>query len=121
MRVRKLDSNGDITTNGIVWTYDKEAVAQTVATRLKLFLGEYFRDITEGLPWFEKEDGSEGILGKGFSLDQVESLIKRRIARTEGVVKLLSFNADFDQTNRRLSITVEVLTTYGTETIQWAS
>ena len=121
MKVRKLDESGEIVTNGVIWSYDKEAVAQAVRTRLKLFLGEYFRDITDGVPWFEKEDGTEGILGKGFSLNQVEALLRQRIARTEGVVKILSFALDFEQTSRRLTVTAEILTTYGAETIEWAS
>lgn len=37
MRVRKLDENGDIVTRGEQWKYDKEAIAQNVSTRLKLF------------------------------------------------------------------------------------
>ncbi len=121
MRVRKLDENGDITTRGETWAYDKEAVAQTVSTRLKLFLGEYFRDITDGVPWFEKEDGSEGILGKGYSLVQVEAILRNRITRTEGVLKLLRFSLDYDENTRKMSVGAAVLTTYGTEEITWES
>ena len=44
MRVRRL-IDGDIATSGVIWLYDRDAVAQTISTRLKLFLGEYFRDI----------------------------------------------------------------------------
>lgn len=117
MRVRKLDSSGDIVTNDVQWAYDAEAVAQTVKTRLRLFLGEYFRDITEGMPWFEKEDGTEGILGKGYSRAQVESLIRRRIVNTDGVVKLLSFSTDFDRSERRFRVEATILTDYGAEKI----
>lgn len=121
MRVRKLDENGDLVTRGVQWAYDKEAVAQTVSTRLKLFLGEYFRDITDGVPWFEKEDGSDGILGKGYSLSEVEAILRNRIARTNGVLKLLSFKIDYDESTRKISVNVFVLTTFGAEEIQWAS
>lgn len=121
MKVRKLDENGDIVTRGVIWAYDKEAVAQTVSTRLKLFLGEYFRDITDGVPWFEKEDGTEGILGRGYSLSQVEAILRNRIARTEGVLKLLSFQIDYDETLRKISVRAFVLTVYGSEEISWES
>lgn len=121
MRVRGLDENGDLITNGEIWKYDKEAISQTIATRLKLFLGEYFRDISDGVPWFEKENGTEGILGKGFSLAQVESILRNRIARTEGVVKLLSFNISYDETERKITISTMVLTEFGAEEITWES
>lgn len=121
MRVRKLDENGDIVTRGSQWKYDKEAIAQNISTRLKLFLGEYFRDNTDGVPWFTKEDGSEGILGKGYSLAQVEAILRNRIMRTDGVLKLLSFKIDFDETTRKISISSFVLTTYGTEELLWVS
>ena len=62
MTVRRLDDNGDIATSGIQFIGQAEEIAQTVKTRLKLFLGEYFRDINDGTPWFQQ------ILGKGSSL-----------------------------------------------------
>ena len=119
MKVRKLDENGDIVTNGVLWNYDSSAIAQNVSTRLKLFLGEYFRDITEGVPWLEKEDGGDGIFGKGYSLSQVESILRQRIVRTSGVVKLLKFTMDYTPTNRKISIYVMILTDYGVEEITW--
>ncbi len=119
MRVRKLDSNGDIVTHGDSWAYDTEAVAQTVKTRLNLFLGEYFRDKTEGMPWLEKEDGTQGILGKGYTVAQVESLIRKRILNTEGVLKMLSFSTSFGINERRLAIDCTILTTYGEATFDY--
>ena len=55
MTVRLLDSDsdGDITTSGQQFTTEVEEIAQTVKTRLRLFLGEYFRDVTDGTPWWE--------------------------------------------------------------------
>ena len=119
MRVRALDENGDIVTSGKSWAYDVEAIAQTVKTRLRLFLGEYFRDISDGMPWFEKMDGTEGILGKGYSLSQVESLIRMRIARTEGVIKLLKFGMDFRQNERYFTVDCTIMTKYGEAEIEF--
>ena len=121
MKVRKLDSNGDIVTHGETWATDAEAVAQTAKTRLNLFLGEYFRDITDGMPWFEKEDGSQGIFGKGYSLAQVESLIRRRILETPEVLKILRFTTDFDNNERRLNVECTILTTYGEATFNYGN
>ena len=113
MRVRKLDSNGDIVTSGVTWATEAEAVAQTVKTRLRLFLGEYFRDITVGVPWLSQANGEPGILAKGFSQDQVESLLRLTIAQTDEVLQLLEFESTYDINTRKISIKATILTKYG--------
>lgn len=107
MTVRKLDENGDIVTSGTIFTTGQDEVAQTLRTRLRLFLGEYFRDITDGTPWFEQ------ILGKGTSLDAKEAALRNRIVRTPGVIRLTSFTTDFDVNTRKYTVTAGVLTSYG--------
>lgn len=113
MRVRRLEESGDLATSGVIWKDDKECIAQCIQTRLRLFLGEYFRDVSEGMPWFDKLDGSPGILCKGYPMSQVESLIWMRIARTDGVLKILAFHADYDMAKRSLSVRATVFTRYG--------
>lgn len=107
MTVRRLDSNGDIVTSGVQFISASEEVAQTVKTRLKLFLGEYFRDISDGTPWFQQ------ILGKGSSLSIKEALIKRRISQTENVSAIYSFETDFDLATRRYSAEAGIVTPFG--------
>ncbi|WP_277593599.1 hypothetical protein [Pseudomonas chlororaphis] len=111
MTVRRLDENGDIVTRGQQFISGKEEIAQTVLTRLRLFLGEYFRDITDGTPWYEQ------ILGKFTSLSAAESALRARIANTPGVVRLTSFSADFDITTRRYSVTAGILTEFGLDEV----
>lgn len=112
MTVRQLDPiTGDITTSGQQFIDKTEEVAQTVKTRLQLFLGEYFRNILDGTPWFEQ------ILGKGSSLEGKEAAIKNRIIRTDNVVQLTSFNTDFDINTRKYVVTAGILTTFGETTI----
>ncbi len=111
MTVRLLDSNGDITTSGVQFTSEQKEIAQTVETRLRLYLGEYFRDINDGTPWLQQ------ILGKGSSLSVKESLIKRRILQTEGVNSIFKFDTDFDLNNRTYAIAAGVVTPFGQETI----
>lgn len=108
MTVRRLDSvTGDIVTSGQQFIIEKDEIAQTIRTRLTLYLGEYFRDITDGTPWYEQ------ILGKFKSLDTIEAVLRARIANTPGVVRLISFATDFDVNSRKYSVTAGVLTTYG--------
>ncbi len=108
MTVRQLDPvTGDIVTSGVQFISGAEEVAQTVRTRLNLFLGEYFRDITDGTPWFEQ------VLGKGSSLATKEAVIKNRIVRTENVTRLTSFDTDFDIATRVYIVTTGILTPFG--------
>lgn len=109
MTVRHIDPDtGDIVTSGeMQFIGGREEIAQTIKTRLALFLGEYFRNITDGTPWYEQ------ILGKFVSLDIVESVLRVRIAATPGVVRLTSFDTDFNIDSRKYSVTAGVLTIHG--------
>jgi len=115
MRVRRLDESGDLVTRGTMFLAGREAIAQTIVTRLKLFLGEYFRDVTDGTPWFQQ------ILGKPENLNAVEAILRNRIARTQGVVRLLSFAMQYDLDARALSVQSRVLTTYGEADVQFST
>lgn len=111
MTVRRLDENGDIVTRGSQFFGGREEIAQTVRTRLALYLGEYFRDITDGTPWYEQ------ILGKFASLDTVEAVLRARIANTPGVIRLTSFTTDFDINTRKYSVTAGILTQFGIDEV----
>lgn len=111
MTVRKLDENGDIVTQGGQFISGADEVEQTIRTRLRLFLGEYFRDISDGTPWFEQ------ILGKGTSMNVREAVLRNRIVNTPDVVRLTSFSTDFDVNTRTYTVTAGVLTTYGLLTV----
>lgn len=106
MTVRALDENGDIVTSGRHFLTEREEIAQTIKTRLRLYIGEYFRDITVGTPWFDK------ILDKS-TQSNAEAELRRRIVNTNGVIQLTSFSSDFDRTTRKFSISVSVLTEFG--------
>ena len=108
MTVRKLDPDtGDIVTSGVQFIAGQDEIAQTVETRLMLFLGEYFRDITDGTPWFQQ------ILGKGSSLSGKEAALKMRMVRTEGVVQLTRFSTDYNIDTRKYTVSAGILTTFG--------
>ncbi len=107
MTVRRIDNSGDISTSGQQFISNADEIAQTIETRLKLFLGEYFRDISDGTPWFQQ------ILGKGSSLEVKEAQIKRRIIQTNGVDSIFQFETDFDLESRRYSVKAGVVTPFG--------
>lgn len=108
MTVRRLDPvTGDIVTSGKQFITEREEIAQTIKTRLRLFYGEYFRDITDGTRWFEN------ILNKNTTLTGKDAELKRRILQTEGVVNLVSFESDYDINGRTFTVKASVLTTFG--------
>jgi len=111
MTVRKLTSTGDIVTSGKHFTTGTDEIAQTIVTRLKLFFGEYFRNINDGTRWFED------VLGKGNTLGVADAEIRRRISQTDGVSGILEYSSDFDLINRSFSIKCSVKTTLGNITI----
>lgn len=109
-RTRKLDENGDPVISGQVWIYDIEAIAQTINTRLNLFSGEFWRDVTEGTPWIGR------ILGKNNSTNTLQSkstILKNIIRNTQGVISILEWSSDFSYTDRKFSVNATVLTEYG--------
>lgn len=111
MSVRRLDENGDIITSGQIFIGGREGIAQTIQTRLRLFLGEYFRDVLDGTPWFQS------ILGKFENLNAVEVLLRNRIVQTSGVIRLLSFNLDYNLDLRTITVSSFVLTQFGEQEV----
>jgi hypothetical protein len=87
-----------------------DAVAQAVVTRLKLWLGEWFIDQSEGTPY------QQAVLGKG-TQQSAEPAIRSRILETQGVKSILSFAFAFDGENRIATINATIDTIYGQATV----
>ena len=108
MRVRATDpQTGGIVTSGQQFVFDEYAVAQTIKTRLRLFLGEYFRNIDIGTPW------AQTIQVKTATISTKNAIIREIIVQTDEVEQILTYNADFDIQTRSLTISADVLTTFG--------
>lgn len=116
MIYRGLDDNGDYTFGSGLSNYlhnSPEAVAQAVQTRLKLWEGEWFIDITEGTPYLS------GIMGK-YTFETIDQLIKMRILGTLGVISIDEYQGIYDGNNRSYTISATISTTYGTANIYGA-
>jgi hypothetical protein len=114
MRYRKLDENGDMTFGSQQVDFYRdtpEAPAQAVLTRLRLWLGEWFIDTSEGTPY------QQTVLGMHTS-QTVEPSIRRRILGTQGVTSIESFSMERDPESRKTTISVVVNTEYGATTVQ---
>jgi hypothetical protein len=113
MRYRKLDKDGDMSFgNGLADFYidSPEGVAQSILTRLRLWVGEWFLDEGEGTPY------SQAMLGVGKS-KTIEPAIRARISDTFGVVDILSLDVIVDENARTASILAEVNTIFGPSTL----
>jgi len=98
--------NGDIATSGLQFVEGKEFTAQSVSARLKLFLGEYFPDVTDGTPWFQS------ILGKT-PTDVAEINVKQRIVTSPGVAGIRAFSFELDTATRDVQISATVINESG--------
>lgn len=113
MRYRKLDDNGDMQFGNQQADFYRdvpEAVAQATITRLRLWLGEWYLDISEGTPY------QGGILGM-HTKESANPLIRDRILRTQGNDGILSYDFSFNPDERVYSVSAEINTIYGTTTV----
>lgn len=87
------------------------AFAQAVLTRLRLLTGEWFVDVTEGLP------ASTQILGVR-TQPTYDRAIRDRIAGTQGFKSIISYSSSLVGTTRRLSVNARLDSVFGVVTVQ---
>jgi hypothetical protein len=108
MRTRPLSVTGDFTIGQPWYVNNTQAVAQSISTRLKLWLGEWFLDQSDGTPYLTE------ILGERYNKTP-DAAIKRRILGTPGVTQLLSYSSSFSgSATRILTVNATVQTLYST-------
>jgi hypothetical protein len=120
MRYRKLSSDGDMQfghNSADIWKDVPDVVGQAIKTRLLLFRGEWFLDITEGMPWggFPINDDvvAQGqVLGRS-SAPARDTAIKIRILETSGVLGISDYSSTLDSSTRGFSVSMKVSTIYG--------
>lgn len=95
----------DIENGGFVWIEGSELVRQSILARFRFFLGEWFLDTREGVPYFRD------ILVKSPDRDIVRSVFRQVLADTPGVLDILKFDLDFDTKERTIRFTFEVQST----------
>lgn len=99
--IRNL-TGGDIVTHGDQFVTEKDETRQAILCRLRLFLGEYFLNVTEGTDWF----GS--VLGK--TTDDIAAIeVQRRILSTPGVVGITKFELVRDARERQITVYASVV------------
>ncbi len=113
MKYRKLDASGDYSlgSGADFLSNSPEAVAQAVLTRLRLWLGEWFVDTSDGTPYLTE------ILGKRKGGKNPDGAIRQRILGTTGVTEITDYSSSFDGSTRKFTVSATITTDYGTATI----
>ncbi len=114
MRVRKIDPAMGRAFGGgqsSFYVNQAEGVAQCVATRLKLWAGQWFLNLPDGMDW------KNSVLGK--YTDAARDLaIKARILGTPGVTEIVSYSMSLDRFSRKMTGSVTIKTVYGQTAVQ---
>lgn len=109
MRYRKLSSSGDRVfgqQQANFWVNQPEAVAQSVLTRLRLQLGDWFLDTTDGTDWRTR------VLGERTAQTR-DSLIRMRVLLTPGVLQIDNYSSGIDPNTRAFAAKFALDTIYG--------
>jgi hypothetical protein len=91
---------------------DLQAVTQIIATRLRLFKGEWFLNLDDGLPMF---NGILGSSGSQRNLAIITNLISARILGTPYVLSIAEIESSYF--NRNFTFKATVVTQFGTVTV----
>ena len=89
---------------------DVQAVGQAVLTRLNLFLAEWWSDLQDGTPYWQK------ILGPGANLRQQQAIsliLQQRILGTPYVLSVSNVQFAFNAATRVFAFYAEVKTQFG--------
>jgi hypothetical protein len=104
----KQDDDGDLFLNvdDLELTSGLDAKVQHLNQRLRTFLAEWFLDLRVGVAYFQQ------ILLKNPNPAVVDSVLKKEIVNTPGVLQLTFFDLDI-ASNRELTLSFRALTSEG--------
>jgi hypothetical protein len=112
MRVRAMDSSGDFIVgrgSAEFLVNNSACVAQLVLTALKLHQGEFFLDVTAGVPWETQ------VLGYG-TASLYDATIKNAILGVQGVSGIVSYSSSLNRSTRALTVTATITTIFSGST-----
>lgn len=114
MRYRRLDEDGEpVMGKGRQdFLVDGDAFAQAVCTRLKLYLGEWWEDLNDGLPMFQSMLGVPGT-----RKEYIDALIAERIIKTKNFKSLQETQSKFSTATRKYEFYSVVNSLFGQTTI----
>lgn len=102
----KLDDNGNLVFP-IVWLSGIDAIVQGVRCRLRLWLGEWFLKLEDGVDW-------QDIFGsKPMNQSLLESEVQKQILATPGVDGVVQLSVTLDNAARSATVTAVASTAFG--------
>lgn len=98
----------DLTLDGdILFIDNAERVAQQIKIQLLTFLGEWFLDVTHGVPYLDY------VLIKNPNFTLIRELFREQILKVDGVSNLVSIDIDFESDTRKMLLSYEAESEYG--------
>ena len=89
-----------------------DALKQKINLRLNLFLGEFFLDVTEGVPYFSD------VLTQDGNLQQIELILENEISKEPDVKSVTTTELNFNADENKLTYKALVTTSYGDIDVQ---
>lgn len=114
MRVRALSPTGDFTFGGGALNFlinSPACVAQVVETSLLLWLGEWYLDTSQGMPWIQ------GVLGK-HNETTADATVQDYILGVQGVTDIEQYSSSAEQPERVYTASAVMDTLYGQTAVQ---
>ena len=105
--IKLTDGDIEIDGNDFVLTVDIEAIEQHLGQRLKTFLEEWFLDKRIGVAYLQQ------VLKKNPDFVVVDSILKKEIITTPGILELTKFVLDLNPSTRVLTLTFNARTSDG--------
>lgn len=96
-----------IKNNDLILIDNAERVAQQVLITLRFWLGEWFLDTRQGVPYLEY------VLVKNPNMNHIRQILVEKIQSVEGVNSIVSLDFDFRRITRELYVNFEIDTDYG--------
>ena len=105
MRYRKLTDTGDYSFGNNTWDYidGVEAVALAIKSKVLLFYGEWWEDISIGIPMFQSIIGQVSIDNVTMAL---QNLLTKRIMEVEQVISVDDMQVETNRERRSVHVTV---------------
>ena len=118
-------TTGDFPAGDIQETTGIAAVMQGATIRLRMYMGEWFLNLAQGVPYIERPDGSvtpdQAIMGQKFNKakalrafrDQLLGNPLNGIAGVPGIIQLLALNVSYVNSTRTLTVQWQAKTAFG--------
>ena len=82
-------------------------VQQRVKTRLLFFAGEWYKDTSQGVTYYDE------VLIKNPNVPRIETVLKVVILETDEIDELIEFQSDFDNATRKYTVSFTAKTPFG--------